>query len=144
MTDLELFREKADNYIVCFANDCPLHAHCLRWRVGQVASDTVRQQTVVNPHHPDNCNAHCKFYRNDRPVLVGIGMAGFFHDMPHYQELAIKKDIIGHFTRTRFYRMRKGTIPVSPDDQSLIAAICRQHGWTAEPRYDHYKELYLW
>ena len=144
MNDTELFREKADNYIVCFSTACPIHAHCLRWRVGQIESDTVRQQTVVNPHHPDNCNAHCKFYRDDRPARVGIGMVGFFHDMPHHLELSIKSDIIRCFTRTRYYRMRKGTIPVSPADQTLIAGICRQHGWTAEPRYDSYQEQYLW
>lgn len=144
MIESSLLLEKAKKYVVCFSSECPLHEHCLRWHVGQVHSDSVRLQTVVNPHYPKHCNDHCDYFRNDTPVRVGIGMVNFYHDMPHYQELAIKKHIIQHFCRTRYYRMRGGEIPITPDDQELIARICRYHGWNAEPRYDRYEEQYLW
>ena len=144
MIDLRLLQEKAPDYIACFNDDCALHDHCLRWQVGQVPESSSLLRTIVNPHHPSVQQDRCEYYRDDQLVRVGIGMVNFFHDMPHYIELAIKKDIIRHFNRTCYYRMRNGTIPVSPDAQAVIADICRRHGWTAEPRYDSYAEHYLW
>ena len=36
MNEQESFQQKAlSGYIVCFADQCPMHADCLRWKVGQ-------------------------------------------------------------------------------------------------------------
>jgi len=143
VTKQELLRH-CDGYIVCYASKCPLHSHCLRWQMGQLETTDQRLFYVVNPHHADNGHSHCLYYRSDQPVRIAYGMLRFFREMPHYKELAIKHDIMLHFTRTRFYRMRRSDIPITPDDQQVIAAICLRHGWTAEPVYDRYDEQILW
>lgn len=133
-----------DGYIVCYASKCPLHSHCLRWQMGQLETTSQRLLTVVNPHHAENANKRCVYYRSDQPVSIAFGMLHFFREMPHYKELAIKHDIMAYFTRTRYYRMRRAEIPISPDDQQVIADICRRHDWTVAPVYDRYEEQILW
>lgn len=144
MIDETILREHYSSYILCFSASCPLHEHCLRWQVAQCPTSKSHVVTAVNPAAPTVGTSDCEHYRDDQPVRVAIGMVRFFREMPHYKELAIKRDIIRHFTRTRFYRMRRGDIPVTPDDQQVIAAICRRHGWTEAPAYDDYEQQYLW
>ena len=144
MINENLLREHAPGYIICLSSDCPLRERCLRWQVGQLPDEQPRLLTIVNTLHAENNNSNCAYYRDVKPVRVAIGMVHFFYDMPHHTELAIKDSIIRHFTRTRFYKMRKGDVPITPDDQTVITSICRKHGWTASPAYDRYEERYLW
>ena len=144
MIEESILKKKAQRYLLCFLDRCPLHEHCLHWQAGHYAPASKRVINSINPTHRENCTEHCIYYRDDTVKRVARGMVGFFREMPHYKELAIKGDIIDYFSRTRFYRMRKGTLPITPADQEAIAAICQYHGWTAEPQYDAYEEEYVW
>lgn len=144
MISQSLLKEVSPNYVACTFDACPLHEHCLRWQVGQVETDAYPLRTYVNPHHRLCGHNKCEYYRVDTMQHVAFGMVNFFHEMPHYIELAIKKDLFLHFTRTGFYRMRKGSVPITPDDQALIADICLRHDWNDAPVYDRFEDRYVW
>ena len=44
-----IFTEKAKKYFVCFADQCPLHATCLRWEVGQYVDADEEAIMSMNP-----------------------------------------------------------------------------------------------
>ena len=44
-----LFTKKAKKYFVCFADQCPLHATCLRWEVGQYVDADEEAIMSMNP-----------------------------------------------------------------------------------------------
>ncbi len=137
-------RQKAQHYTVCFIDGCARHDHCLRWQAGRYVPADKLSVSAVNPRNPLSATPDCPAYRDDQPVRMAWGMVGFFHDMPHYQELAIKHDIIDHYCRTRYYRMRLGTQPITPADQGVIRAICDAHGWLAPLQFDRYSEEVQW
>ena len=53
MTEKEVFSHKAPNYLLCFINECPRRATCLRWLVGQELQSNDYNILSVNPMHPE-------------------------------------------------------------------------------------------
>ena len=76
-----LFTEKAKNYFVCFADQCPLHATCLRWEVGQYVDVDEEAILSMNPRNRLIAQGECKYYRNDEPVKMPVGMREIQTDM---------------------------------------------------------------
>ncbi|MBR5038165.1 MAG: hypothetical protein IKX65_05535 [Prevotella sp.] len=144
MKDEKALREKAEKYLVCMNEKCPQHEHCLRWQVGQYVSDKQLIITCVNPRNREMTDGKCPFYKDDQPQRVAIGMVHFFDEMPHKMELAIKSALIEHFTRTAFYKMRRGDRQITPENIRVIKQICRQHDWQEEPVFDSYSKETVW
>ena len=144
MIDSTILNKHYRDYILCFSNDCPLREHCLRWQVAQCPVSDVRIVTCVNLAAPTVRTSDCTFYRKAEAFRIARGMVNFYHEMPHYMEIAIKKDLIKQFRRTHYYDMRRGVVPISPADQQTIAAICQKHGWKEPPVFDRYELDYLW
>ena len=59
MPEPDIMREKAEHYLVCFIDGCPLHKTCLRWVVGQYANQQTVAYTAINPRNPMMGNDSC-------------------------------------------------------------------------------------
>ena len=70
------------------------------------------------------------------------GMVNFYENIPEPKAKAIRKDLIQHFTKTKYFKFRNGTFPITPEDQQQIADICRANGWTYNLTFDNYYEEY--
>lgn len=143
-TEEKVFREKANHYLVCFLDRCPLSQRCLRFLVGQYASASPLAQSAVNPLHPKVQTADCPLFRPNVRVMNKKGMKRFYHDMPGYMEYDIRRQLIRLFKRTYYFEMRRGERPITPADQQKIAAVCRQCGWKGELNYDGEEEDWVW
>ena len=108
--EVAVLREKAENYLVCFIDNCPLHLSCLRWVAGQYVDPQMTIRTAINPRNPLRGVDECPKYREMTRVKVKRGMTKFYHDMPSYKEQAIRQQLIAHFGRKRYFQMRKGDI----------------------------------
>lgn len=144
MNEQEIFRQKAPHYLLCFIDSCPLHATCLHWLCGQEGPADEHTVSSVNPRHPDYGTDHCPCYREHQVVRHAKGMVHFFDDMPRRMETAVKRRLIGLYSRKVFYEYRNGIRLISPAMQQQIARICQEEGWTEEPRYDGWQDDYLW
>ena len=60
------------------------------------------------------------------------------------QASAMKESIIATFGMAMYYRMRKGTRPITPIEQETIYGLLEKQGVTARPEFDAYVEDYLW
>lgn len=137
-------REKAEHYLVCFIDSCPLHQSCLRWVTGQYVDSQLMAHTAINPRNPQMGVEKCPKYREMVRVKLKRGLTQFYHEMPGYIEIGIRNELIAHFGRSRYFQMRKGQVLINPDDQQYIARVCQQHGWTAPLVYDGEEEDWLW
>lgn len=144
MTEKEIFSHKAPNYLLCFINECPRRATCLRWLVGQELQSNDYNILSVNPMHPEVKANKCALYREKKHVRYAKGMMHFYDEMTRSQEVGIKHRLIVHYGRRQYYEYRRGERLISPEMQAYIGQVCKEHGYTKEPRYDGWQEDYAW
>ena len=140
-----LFKEKAQKYTVCFADNCPLHDHCLRWEVGLYVDTEEEVLTCINPRHKKVEKGQCPNFRDNQPLKMPLGMTKhFYYDMPQHQARNIKQALIDHYGRTIYYRYHSAHRPISPDVLQFIQSVCLEYGWTQPLQCDSEIEDYLW
>ena len=144
MTEKEVFSHKAPNYLLCFINECPRRATCLRWLVGQELQSNDYNILSVNPMHPEVKANKCALYREKKHVRYAKGMMHFYNEMTRSQEIGIKHRLIVHYGRRQYYEYRRGERLISPEMQAFIGQVCKEHGYTKEPLYDGWQEDYAW
>lgn len=143
-TQEEVFREKADHYIVCFLDHCPLHDQCLRWRVGRYADTTRVVFSSVNARNPKFANEHCDMFRPNNRAVMKRGFIHMYHEMPGYMERNIRRMLINLFGRKQYFEMRRGDRLITPEQQQQIQNTCRANGWQGSIVYDGEQEDWLW
>ena len=146
MEDKEiLFRQKAMSYLCCFNAQCPRREQCLRWEVGQYVDPEERTCHCVNPRYRLAQQGQCDLFRDNRPVLMHVGMKEhFYRDMPTHVERQIKARLIGGSCRSTYYKYHSGLRPIDPAMLAVIEEACREAGWTAPLRFDSEVEDYDW
>ena len=144
MTEKEIFSHKAPNYLLCFINECPRRATCLRWLVGQELQSNDYNILSVNPMHPEVKANKCALYREKKHVRYAKGMMHFYDEMTRSQEIGIKHRLIVHYGRRQYYEYRRGERLISPEMQAFIGQICKEHGYMKEPHYDGWQDDYAW
>jgi hypothetical protein len=144
MTEKEIFSHKAPNYLLCFINECPRRASCLRWLVGQELQSNEYNILSVNPMHPEVKANKCALYREKKHVRYAKGMMHFYNEMTRSQEIGIKHRLIVHYGRRQYYEYRRGERLISPEMQAFIGQVCKEHGYTKEPHYDGWQDDYAW
>ena len=144
MTEKEIFSHKAPNYLLCFINECPRRASCLRWLVGQELQSNDYNILSVNPMHPEVKANKCALYREKKHVRYAKGMMHFYDEMTRSQEIGIKHRLIVHYGRRQYYEYRRGERLISPEMQAFIGQVCKEHGYTKEPHYDGWQDDYAW
>ena len=140
----EVFREKADHYLVCFIDKCPLREQCLRWLVGQYADTTMLACNAINPRNPKMGGEQCEMFRKNQLVLMKRGMTRLYLDMPGRVEYHIRRLLIQKWGRRQYFEARRGDRLITPDMQDDVLRACRYHGWTGPIVYDGEEEYWLW
>ena len=140
----EVFREKADHYLVCFIDKCPLREQCLRWLVGQYTDTTLLACNAINPRNPKMGGEQCEMFRKNQLVLMKRGMTRLYLDMPGRVEYQIRRLLIQKWGRRQYFEARRGDRLITPDMQDDVLRACRYHGWTGSIIYDGEEEYWLW
>ena len=130
--------------MLCFINECPRRASCLRWLVGQELQSNEYNILSVNPMHPEVKANKCALYREKKHVRYAKGMMHFYDEMTRSQEVGIKHRLIVHYGRRQYYEYRRGERLISPEMQEFIGQVCKEHGYTKELRYDGWQDDYAW
>ena len=130
--------------MLCFINECPRRATCLRWLVGQELQSNDYNILSVNPMHPEVKANKCALYREKKHVRYAKGMMHFYDEMTRSQEVGIKHRLIVHYGRRQYYEYRRGERLISPEMQAFIGQVCKEHGYTKEPHYDGWQDDYAW
>ena len=65
------------------------------------------------------------------------GMTNIYDEVSTSVASAIKQDLVEHFGKGLYYRMKSGEKHITPEQQAFIAATFEKHGVTTPPVYDH-------
>ena len=141
MTKPLSFSDVPHNWPICFQNECPLSAHCLRRRVAELAPEGLMYHACVLP--AAHVGETCRLYVEAQPVGMAHGMTRLFADVKPWDLQALRHSIIGIFgSRAQFYRYRDGRYDITPEQQARVAAAFRHHGYTQPPVFDSMTEQY--
>ncbi|MCH4099760.1 MAG: DUF6078 family protein [Prevotella sp.] len=80
---------------------------------------------IVNPYRKDVVAGTCTDFCSNAKVKMARGMLNFYENIPEGKAKAIRKALIQHFTKTKYFKFRNGTYPITPQDRHEIAAKCR-------------------
>ena len=144
MNKVNQLKQKANHYLPCFINECKRHDSCLHWLINPYVSGDTLNVMSVNPRNPEVNSNHCPFYRENKIVKNAKGMNHLLDEIPYNDAKAIKRELIRVFSRKRFYEYRNGTRLISPEQQAIIAQICKAHGWNKKVTYDGWEEDFMW
>lgn len=72
----------------------------------------------------------------DNPQLMAQGMTNIYDEVSTSVASAIKQDLMNHFDKGLYYRMKNGEKNITPEQQTYIAEIFEKHGATNPPVYD--------
>ena len=140
----EAFRQKADHYLLCFIEHCPLRENCLRWLVAQYYDPSLMVQTSINPLNPEVGGEHCTQFRKNERIKMKRGLTHLYHEMPGYLERTIRQQLINTWGRKAYFEIRKGDRLITPEQQNDVLRICRRNGWTGHIVYDGEQEEWAW
>ena len=139
-----LFREKAGKVTMCFTQDCPLRAHCLRSLLCDYLPEHLIVVSSVNLRNPLTQSDQCPQYLSDVPLRMPVGLSRMYYDMPSHLERLVKSRLIFAFSRKRYYEYHNGTRPITPDVEQVIRQTLIDCGWTQDPVFASYVEEYMW
>ena len=141
----EQLKEKAEgSYTVCLSNECPLRQQCLRWLAHEYSRKDTYVADVVNLYNPLMQTRQCPMYSNSEPIRMPLGISRMYYDMPRRIEVTLKRHLINHFNRKRYYEYHSGYRPVPPEHEQYIHQAARRFGWPTPLEFNDYTEDYLW
>lgn len=148
-----LLQNVPDGYEYCFAGSgkCPKAASCLRSIAAQLLSESEEPQPrsvrVVNPLYVERLAdfSACECYRSSEPLRYARGMTRLFDEVPAKLLATVRRRVMGCFSCERYYyHSRKGERPITPTEQQRIAAVFKDAGIAAKPKFDGYEQGLDW
>ena len=132
------------NYPVCEHSNCPMAATCLH----QVAYSMLLEQNeeYVRLINPTRCSKDeaCTYYRDKKPVIFARGFTNFQKRMYPQQYDQFMTTLILHFGRNQYFKRRRGTILLPPEEQKVIRLILEKVGADSKMEFDNYEEHINW
>ncbi|MBE6287110.1 MAG: hypothetical protein E7099_02810 [Mediterranea massiliensis] len=131
-------------FVRCFQAHCPLKEKCLRYYVAQNEETDAPSLSIVNPRLIPEDASKCPHFYPIQIRRVAWGVKHLFDEVPAKQLYSLKKQVISHIGRTRYYRCYRMEQGLLPDDQQFIAAAFKKYGLEATPCYERFTEEFDW
>ena len=137
--------ERADHcYPVCYSQTCPLREHCLHYLICFYVPKDRYCADCINLNNPEMQTESCPMYKSDKPIRMPLGISKMYYDMPRRIEVALKRHLIYHFNRKRYYEYHSGYRPLPPEHEQYIRQAAQRYGWPHPLEFNDYVEDYLW
>ena len=140
----DLRKEKAQNYLICYSEQCEKREHCLRNILKQYVNEKMRIVQSVNLGNHDVIAGMCPMFKSDEKVRFPVGLTRLYDDIPMEKAQQIKRSLIEKLGRSNYYRYRNGELRLKKKITDIIESTMLRYGWNEPPRYDGYADDYLW
>jgi len=127
----------------CLNENCKQAEHCLRYQTARHIPDTQREIRVLHRAwtRPEG---NCPEFKSDVPVKYAYGWTHMFDHLIHEKAVAIKQELLSHYGKAMFYRLKRMEKGFSPKEQQYVRNVFLRHGVKEEPIYDAYCDQYTW
>ncbi|MEG1685913.1 MAG: DUF6078 family protein [Bacteroides sp.] len=131
------------NFARCITNQCPQAKSCLHRLVA--LNDTTKEAiiSIINPICIPT-DEPCPYYLSNQKVPVAWGITHLFDDIPHKNVQELKKQMLSHFGRTKYYCFYRKETCLTPEDQDYIRQLFQQKDIREDLSFDFYSEEYKW
>lgn len=131
-------------YMICLNNACPHAESCLRQlHAMHYPADAVSVH-ALNPQLYPKEGGECAHYRPVKKIHLAWGIKDMLRDIPYDRARSIRRDMISHFGKTRYYRFFREQLPLTPAEQSAVHEIFRRNGAETAPAYNRHSEEIDW
>ena len=127
----------------CFNGTCKLADTCLRYQAGRHIPETKRSIRTLNPSYAKTTES-CSAFMSDVPVKYAYGWTHMFDKLIHEKAVAIKDELLCHYGKSEFYRLKRKEKSFTPRAQQYVRSVFRRYGVTEEPVYEQYRYEYVW
>lgn len=132
------------HYACCFNRECRLAGECLRHLAALATPPEVITVTIINPARISSSGTDCPYFSSRVKQRYARGMSRLLDPLPYRDAQRVKQQMIDHFGRNRFYRLRSKECTFSPEQQEYVRQLFLQCGVTEPPLFDEYVEEYVW
>lgn len=127
----------------CFNGECKKADQCLRYQITRYIPTTFWAVLSVIP--AQTCpEGDCPAFVSDQPVEYAYGMTHLWDNLLYVQAKALKNQLLLHYGKTHFYRLKRKERSFSPNDQQYVRNLFLRYGITKDPVYDYYETGYVW
>jgi hypothetical protein len=139
------FEDIPFQYGLCLKSDCPLADTCLRHLAVAALPEENDYATIVLPHKCiEDADGKPSYYRSNAKVRHARGFTRVLKTFPVGVLDAFRDRLIGTYPRSKYFKMRRGDILLTPKEQEFIVQTAQNKGFQGEFTFDNYEEHYLW
>lgn len=131
-------------FSLCQNVTCSQAPRCLRYLGYEQETSDKSFISVVNPFCYPQEGEVCPFFRCNEPVQLAWGIKGIFDTIPYALAKQIKEQIIATLGKSRYYRVLREEIPLTPQQQQVVQQIFSNYGVDTPPTYRYFTQDYQW
>lgn len=128
----------------CLNERCPQAAECLRRVAALNGKDRYPVISIVNPLCYPAEGESCPQFLKARKTRVAWGVKKLFESLPYNEAVSLRRQLVAHFGKSKYYRFYREERGLSPQDQAFIRQLLQRKGIKAEPVFDRYTDEYAW
>ena len=142
--ETEIFRQKAESYLICYNDQCERSSQCLRRKLADYVPATRRIVESVNADYVASQQGECVYFRSAEPMVQKKGLKHFYDLIPERIAHEIRRTLIMELGNSNYYRYRNGELLINTAVRQRIESVCRQKGWMGELAFDEEVMDYDW
>lgn len=128
----------------CLHTACPHADECLHRLAALTDTACYPVISLINPLAIPGDGTDCSYFRSTRKIRMAWGIRHLLDDVPARLAPQLKRQLLAHFGRSRYYRFYRDEACLSPDEQEYVCQLFRQYGIGQEPAFDRYTYEYNW
>lgn len=128
----------------CYNTECPLAANCLRRMAALYDANDDPFVNALNPSRFPKEGENCLYFKKAEKVRVAWGVKKLFDKLPYKDAVEIKRLLIGHYGKTKYYRFYREEYYLDQKEQNYILRVFRNKGMVDTPSFTRYTEEYIW
>lgn len=145
MNSAFLYKLAPADYPACTSESCSHRTHCLHALIAPEALRTASIYPMINLHYPNfREGSACEHFRSAEPEQYAGGFARAMNELSRSNYVSCTNYMIGCYSKTQFYRLKRGDILLAPKAQQEILHILRSYGYEGEDPFEHYESRYTW
>lgn len=126
---------------LCFCEECPRHAECLRFLASQYAPDSLTWGPAIYPAAYKN--GACPHFKEASVKRMAYGFKLLFKEVKQKDYTHLREQMKSYLgSHGAYYRYNRGEKLLTPEQQQWIINLFRTYGYTENLTFEQYREVY--
>lgn len=128
----------------CYNESCPQAVTCVLRRAAIAGLSDEPFVEALNPKSYPKPGESCRYYRVEKKIKAAWGIRKLYDSVPYAEVSTLRDKIIKRLGRSKYYRIYRCEIYLSPEEQQFINSLFSSLGENVKPVYEYYTEEIIW